>query len=409
MTSIRIKNKQPHLKSDKSKPSRKLSYNGGHCLSISASKHCVMDSLSGVFYLKVLLGVALCQPQHPIGSALNNTDTLETVFSDYFQWKLRTYPEWASETGFKGFNHLVEDYSFEAVKAKEANCRKFLERSSKLLPKNENEEIYQNIFQAEVEPCISGMKHKGYLLPPVNFLEGVQVVYPLLVSDPKKTQLESKKDYDDLLARITGIPGMIDQILELLKEGMAQGVTYSKESLGGVDLQFEKLQVQVNASDFYIRFRDMPGSLGRHVVEGLRTSAYKVVEEKVLPAFKRLQEFLRFEYSSAYRKEPGISSISGGSEFYTSVLRWHISTQQTPLEVHNIGLVEVSHIQEGVKDLIQQLGQNVSFKEFASHIRADVSQEFDSESEALTTYQKILTKVNPKLGTLFPTDTITGG
>ena len=52
----------------------------------------------------------------------------------------------------------------------------------------------------------------------------------------------------------------------------------------------------MNASEFYVRFRDMPGSLGRHVVDGLKTSAYKVVEEKVLPAFKRLQEFLRFEY-----------------------------------------------------------------------------------------------------------------
>ena len=112
--------------------------------------------------------------------------------------------------------------------------------------------MYTILSQAEVEPCISGMKHKGYLLPPVNFLEGVQVAYPLLVSDPKKTQLESKKDYDDLLARITGLPGMIDQIIELLKEGMAQGVTYSKESLGGVDLQFEKLQVQVRYGSFLL-------------------------------------------------------------------------------------------------------------------------------------------------------------
>ena len=101
------------------------------------------------------------------------------------------------------------------------------------------------ISQAEVEPCISGMRHKGYLFPPVNFLEGIQVTYPQLVSDPKKTQLESKKDYDDLLSRITGLPGMIDQIIELLREGMVQGVTYPKESLGDVDLQFEKLQVQV--------------------------------------------------------------------------------------------------------------------------------------------------------------------
>jgi len=233
------------------------------------------------------------------------------------------------------------------------------------------------------------------------------VEYPQLVSDPKKTQLESLKDYEDLLARITRLPGMIDQITELLREGMVQGVTYSKESLGGVDQQFEKLQAQVNASDFYVRFRDMPGSLGVNVVDGLKSSAYKVVEERVIPAFKKLQDFLKFEYSTAYRAEPGISSIPGGLEFYTSVLRWHISTDQTPLEVHNTGLAEVSQIQEGVRDVIQQLGQNASFGEFAALMRADVSQEFDSEFEALATYKSILTKVNPMLSTLFPADTIT--
>ena len=100
--------------------------------------------------------------------------------------------------------------------------------------------------QAEVEPCVSGMKHKGYLLPPVNFLEGIQVEYPLMVSDSKKTPLGSLKDYDDLLARITSLPTMIDQIILLLREGMKQGVTYAKESLGGVDLHLERIQVQVS-------------------------------------------------------------------------------------------------------------------------------------------------------------------
>ena len=94
------------------------------------------------------------------------------------------------------------------------------------------------------------MKHKGYLLPPVNFLEGIQVEYPLMVSDPKKTQLGSLKDYEDLLTRIRGIPSMIDQIIFLLKMGMKERVTYAKESLGGVDLQFERLQVQVRSCSF---------------------------------------------------------------------------------------------------------------------------------------------------------------
>ena len=66
-----------------------------------------------------------------------------------------------------------------------------------------------------------------------------------MVSDPKKTPLRSLKDYDDLLARITAVPTMIDQIIVLMREGMKQGITYAKQSLGGVDLQLELLQVQV--------------------------------------------------------------------------------------------------------------------------------------------------------------------
>ena len=104
--------------------------------------------------------------------------------------------------------------------------------------------IFQ-LIKAEVTPCITGMKHKGYLLPPVNFLEGIQVEYPNLVSDPKKTPLQSLRDYEDLLARIQGLSGQIDQIITLLREGMKEGVTYAKESLSGVDQQLQQLQVPV--------------------------------------------------------------------------------------------------------------------------------------------------------------------
>ena len=100
--------------------------------------------------------------------------------------------------------------------------------------------------QAEVEPCVSGMKFKGYLFPPVDFLGGIQVEYPRMVSDPKKTVLTTLADYEDLLARLKAIPTMINQIIQRLKQGVKEGFTYAKESMTGVDAQFEKLQVQVS-------------------------------------------------------------------------------------------------------------------------------------------------------------------
>ena len=56
------------------------------------------------------------------------------------------------------------------------------------------------------------MQHKGYLLPPINFLEGLQVEYPRLISDKKRTPLGSLKDYEDLLARLKQLPQMVKQL-----------------------------------------------------------------------------------------------------------------------------------------------------------------------------------------------------
>ena len=83
------------------------------------------------------------------------TDTLDQLFTDYFEWKLRTYPEWATKEGFKGYSHLVEDYSLKAVRAKEAKCKEFVARSLNLMPRNKEEEIYQNIFLVRISNFLS--------------------------------------------------------------------------------------------------------------------------------------------------------------------------------------------------------------------------------------------------------------
>jgi uncharacterized protein (DUF885 family) len=254
------------------------------------------------------------------------------------------------------------------------------------------------------------MLHKGYLLPPINFLEGLQIEYPRLVSDRKKTPLRSLKDYEDLLARLKLLPQMVNQVEALLREGVKQGVTYARESLRGVDTQFEKLQVGANESDFYVRFRDMPGSLGRHVVGRLQSESYATVEEELLPALRQLQEYIKYEYSSQVRGSPGVYSMQGGGgrDFYDAVLQWHTSTQMTPQEVHDMGLEEVAAIRSGVDQLLVQLGAaNKTFQQFASEARVDPSQRFSSREEALGTYKQILASVEPKLATILPADTLT--
>merc|ERR1711971_691895 len=375
---------------------------------------------AGIVLLLLSDVIATPTPQSPMGEAKAITscggreavnETLSELMEDYFQWKLHTYPEWATLEGFPGYNHLVEDFSMEGILAKGEKCQEFLDRSRILgdqAKEGSTNAMHKNIFETELRTCVDGMRHKGFLLPPINFLEGLQVEYPRLISDRKRTPLGSLKDYEDLLARVKLLPLMVKQVEALLREGVKQGVTYARESLKGVDSQFEKLQVGANASDFYARFRDMPGSLGRHVVGRLQSESYATVSDELLPALRHLQEYIKYEYSSQVRGGPGVSSMQGGREFYDAVLQWHTSTQMTPQEVHDMGVEEVAAIRSGVDQLLVQLvADNKTFQQFAIEARADPSQRFSSREEALGTYRKILASVEPKLATILPADTLT--
>ena len=79
--------------------------------------------------------------------------------------------------------------------------------------------------------CYKGMAYRGYLLPPVDFLTGVQTTLPSFFGKDNVQQLQNEKDYRDLIRRLKKVPKQINQIIDLLKLGVQEGITYSNESM----------------------------------------------------------------------------------------------------------------------------------------------------------------------------------
>ena len=103
------------------------------------------------------------------GAAMTNTteedtDSLEKLFIDYQQWRLTAYPEWATAQDIPGYDHLVEDFSMEAIKAKADTCRQFLDRSRKLEADNIMTQSYQNYFEVGYSKYIV-IVHRLFILP----------------------------------------------------------------------------------------------------------------------------------------------------------------------------------------------------------------------------------------------------
>lgn len=58
------------------------------------------------------------------------------------------------------------------------------------------------------------------------------------------------------------------------------------------------------------------------------------------------------EYIPTTRAQYGVNSLVNGSEYYRACLKWHLSFDMTPEEVHRTGLEEVERIHGEMKLVI---------------------------------------------------------
>ena len=84
------------------------------------------------------------------------------------------------------------------------------------------------------------------------------------------------------------------------------------------------------------------------------TAAYKdAIENKIIPAYARIDNFMGDEYLSAARDSVGLLDIPGGDEWYAHNVRVITTTDLTPDEIHQIGLDEVARIHGEMRGIMK--------------------------------------------------------
>ncbi len=213
--------------------------------------------------------------------------------------------------------------------------------------------------------------------------------------------------------RLSKVPEVAREAVELLREGARRGMTHAEESIGErVRGQFERLvEGGPEGSGFYEPFRDMGARRLRGVdqeeAEAIQERARAVIGGQILPAMSELADYLLGEYSGRLRPGPGVSNLLGedGQEYYRRCLRHHNSFRNlTALQVHEIGLEEVRTLREKVSDLAASgaLGfdhdGNLTVREIFSRVRDDPEQGFETEKDLLRHVRTLIaTRINPRL------------
>jgi prolyl oligopeptidase len=125
------------------------------------------------------------------------------------------------------------------------------------------------------------------------------------------------------------------------------------------------------------------------------------VEQVVIPAYRRLNEFFLKQLLPKVRTNVGIWDTPDGDAFYRERVAFHTTTALTPQKIHEIGLEEVARIRSEMDQVIAKIGFKGGFEEFVNFLRTDPQFYYKTSEELFSAYATTAKRIDPELVKLF--------
>lgn len=321
---------------------------------------------------------------------------LHALFDDEWDYGLEQNPLYASTLGDRRWNDKLPDASLAAVEKDFAHTQETLKKlaaidRSALTPADQ---LNYDLFKHQEENAIEEHKFKTYLIA-VSAQDGgvhtLDTVAALL-------RFDTLKDYRDWLARLNAYPQMMDQSIELMREGIRSKVMPSKWTMMRVPEQIEKRVVSdPTQSDYYAPFKSFPKSISTADQQQLSDAAKAAVNDKVIPSLKKFHEFFVTEYLPNCYPDAGVWQMPNGDAYYAYAVRMHTTTSMTPEQVHELGLSEVKRIRGEMDALKDKAGFKGSMQEFFTFLRTDPRFFYKTGDELLEASRANAKRIDPLL------------
>ncbi len=325
---------------------------------------------------------------------------LHELFKLSWDYAMRESPELATDVGYPGLNDRWTDNSSASIERRKRETRAPLKviKSINRARLNAADQLYYDLFRRNHEEAIEGERFKGEYFQ-ITQLGGVQQGAAQTLEIAPRTKV---KDYEDIIARLNGLPTVVEQSIELLRKGLETGITPPRITLRDVPQQVKNQMVEDPEKNPLLEgFKEFPPEISAAERGRLKTEAAAALKEKVLPAFGRLHEFLVKEYLPGARESIGMSGLPDGKAWYEFSARVSTTTRLSPKEIHELGLSEVKRIRVEMDKVIEGTGFKGDFAEFTKFLRSDPKFYHTSANDLLAGYRDICKRADPELAKLF--------
>ena len=342
----------------------------------------------------------------PLRAANAETAELYRVVETYFDQYLALNPIYATTLGDHRFDNRFGDYASMSWVADSLGIeQEALERlqSVDLRELTGEDLVTYQAFKRQRELSIGGYRYPGELLA-INQVESWPVTFAQLGSGRGAHPFRTTQDYDNFLARMDGFVVWVDQAINNLRAGVTKGVVLPKVVVERVLPQLDAFGRVEDPKQtvFWQPLLNFPA--GPSVAD--RTRLLQAYDEKlrmrVLPAYRRLHDYLAQDYLPKARDTVAWSDLPSGDLWYAHLVRLNTSLDLTPLEVHELGLREVARLRANFAVQLQgPLGVPGDAHAAFDALRADPKFHFSSARPLIDAYGALRTRVDAQVASQF--------
>jgi len=228
-------------------------------------------------------------------------------------------------------------------------------------------------------------------------------------------KLETEQDVQNYLARLRSIAHQLQQATDVVALQQERGIVPPRFTVEKVlTILTRSMPESIEKNIFYAHLQEKTTKLDLPNRAAMLTEAYQIIEQEVVPAYKKLHARFTQLLESAQANN-GVWALPEGEEYYAYMLKFHTTTNLSADEVYALGLQEVAQIHKEMRTIFAAEGLNDPSKSVGTLLN-DLSKNKkfyypntqEGRAQCLTDYGVILERSRKELAHLFDLKPQTG-
>ncbi|MBZ6533262.1 DUF885 domain-containing protein [Acinetobacter seifertii] len=324
---------------------------------------------------------------------------LNQLLQEQWEYTLKNNPETATTLGDLRYNDRWTESSKSQIEKDKKTTQNFLKRFEAIDSTgfSATDQLNKDLMIYQLKETLKSYDLKLYEMP-FNQMWGLHLQFPGFISS---IPFDNAKQYQDYIARLKQIPIILDQGIQLAKQGQKDGLMPPKYLIEKVAKQINSIATPAGKdSVFASPLKQFPNSISKAEQERLSREILQAIDQYVRPAYQKLGTFIQKDYLPHGRQHEGIWSLPNGDELYRFYVENNTTTLESPENIHQLGLKEVARIEAEMLKIAKAQGFN-DLKSFQQSLKTNPAVFPKSREEILEIYRGYIAQMQPELPKLF--------